>query len=264
MAAVSMSASFLKAEVVMDGLVSSWTFDSNTIDGKTVRDVWGKNHGTIFGSPSVEKGRFGEALRFDGTKDYIDCGNDASLDFERDDAFSTEAWVNIDRDAGTHMVILGKMLSSGTYKGWISFWYRGAAPNPDTIQSLLRNDNATGNYILVRTQDVLPDTEWIHMVLTYDGSSKASGVKFYVNGENVLLTIATDGLSDDIREKVNVNIGARDFGKAPFFKGLIDEMRIYSRDLTEEEVKQNFLAEGFKVAVKPGRKLALTWGEIKA
>ena len=87
----------LLADVVKDGLVSSWTFNANTIDGATLRDVWGNNHGTISGNPKIEKGIFGEALSFNGTDDYIDLGNNPSLDFDRDDAFSTEAWINPDR-----------------------------------------------------------------------------------------------------------------------------------------------------------------------
>ena len=130
-----------EAGVVTQGLVNSWTFDASTIAGNTVKDVWGKNTGTIFGSPKVDKGKFGEALRFDGSEDYVDCGDDRSLDFERDDAFSAEVWVNIDKKADAHMVILGKMLSSGTYRGW-TLWYRGKAPDPETVQILLRSDHA--------------------------------------------------------------------------------------------------------------------------
>ena len=51
-----------EADVVTQGLISSWTFDANTIAGNTAKDVWGKNNGTIFGNPKVDKGKFGEAL----------------------------------------------------------------------------------------------------------------------------------------------------------------------------------------------------------
>ena len=250
-----------KADVARQGLISSWTFDANTIAGNTARDVWGNNNGTLFGNPKVEKGIFGEALRFNGAKTYIDCGDDKSLDFERDDAFSAEVWMNVDTKAGAHMVVLGKMLAAGTYAGW-TLWYRGAAPDPETIQILLRNDNASGNFIHVRTQNTMPDTEWIHLLMTYDGSSKAAGVKLYVNGVDEPFVVVKDALSDDMRDKGSFNIGARDFGTT-FFKGLIDETRLYNRVLDEDEVTQNFNAQGFKAAVEPGGKLAATWGRIR-
>ena len=249
------------ADVVTQGLVSSWTFDANTIAGNTARDVWGNNNGTLFGNPKVEKGIFGEALRFDGSSNYIDCGDDRSLDFERDDAFSAEVWMNVDTKAGTHMVVLGKMLAAGTYAGW-TLWYRGAAPTPETIQILLRNDNGSGNFIHVRTQNVLPDTEWIHLLMTYDGSSKAEGLKLYANGVDEPFTVVKDALTDDMREKGSFKIGARDFGTT-FFKGLIDETRLYNRVLDQDEAKQNFSAQGFKAAVERGGKLAFSWGRIR-
>ena len=40
----------VKAQIVTDGLVSYWSFDEDTIEGKTVKDSWGENHGTIQGN----------------------------------------------------------------------------------------------------------------------------------------------------------------------------------------------------------------------
>lgn len=47
-----------------------------------------------------------------------------------------------------------------------------------------------------------------------------------------------------------------------FFMGIIDEVLIYERGLSEKKVQQNFEAEGF--AVNPNDKLAICWGEIKS
>ena len=78
--------------VVTDGLVSFWTFDKSDIDGKTVKDVWGKNHGTIEGNPKKVEGKVEEVMEFDGADDFVDCGSDASLDIT--DAITIQVWIN--------------------------------------------------------------------------------------------------------------------------------------------------------------------------
>ena len=56
-----------------DGLVSHWKLDGDANDSA------GSNDGTIYGAtPTV--GQIGGALEFDGSGDYVDCGNDDSLD----------------------------------------------------------------------------------------------------------------------------------------------------------------------------------------
>ena len=59
-----------------EGLVARWTFDE--VAGNTARDTAGKHHATIYGPNRVKQGR-GYALSFDGTDDYVDCGNSKSL-----------------------------------------------------------------------------------------------------------------------------------------------------------------------------------------
>ena len=87
-AAVFTYANMANARIVEKGLVSYWTFDKATIKGKTVKDVWGNNDGTIEGDPQIVEGKIGRALEFDGTGDHVNCGNDESLNFERTDEFS--------------------------------------------------------------------------------------------------------------------------------------------------------------------------------
>ena len=62
----------VKSEIVTDGLVSYWSFDEDTIEGKTVKDSWGENHGTIQGSGlKTVKGKVHEAMEFPGTGDHL-------------------------------------------------------------------------------------------------------------------------------------------------------------------------------------------------
>jgi len=71
-------------EMVTKDLVGFWSFDQTTIKGKTVNDIWSKNHGTIKGAPKSVKGKFGQALSFDGKKDLVEIPHHASLDLKRE------------------------------------------------------------------------------------------------------------------------------------------------------------------------------------
>ena len=255
------------SEVVTDGLVSAWTF--NIVDNQTVRDVWGPNHGTLMGDTKRVQGKFGNALEFDGDGDYVDCGKDESLNFERDEPFSVEAWINPDRTAGAHMIVIGKMLSFGTYRGW-ALWYRGVADQdgePNTMACILRSQNSVGNTMHGVTENTLPEEGWTHVVMTYDGSSAIAGLKCYVDGQVDALVKRSDGLSNTIKTDVSGFIGARNTEKGQvfnFFEGAIDEVRIYDKALSEQEVERNFEALGFDAAVETADKLTITWGEVKA
>ena len=79
--------SVLVLSVVLTGttkaeLVGWWRFDEGT--GTTAADSSGNgNDGTFNGDPQWVVGYFGGALEFDGSDDYIDCGNDPSLDLTK-------------------------------------------------------------------------------------------------------------------------------------------------------------------------------------
>jgi hypothetical protein len=168
------------------------------------------------------------------------------------------------------MAVYRSFPSVTPYRGW-ALWYRGAPKDQDgeqnTMALILRSQNATGNTMLGVTESPLPDRQWTHVFMTYDGSSKIAGLKCYMNAVPEPLRKRADQLSETIRTDVSVNIGARNTerGATPnFFKGIIDEVRIYNRELNEAEVVQNFEAQGFRLTVDSADKLALIWGMIKS
>lgn len=102
------------------------------------------------------------------------------------------------------------------------------------------------NAITLRSKEPVTKGEWQHVTMTYDGSSKASGVNFYLNGELVLMNIERDNLYKDIRHPADDNLGLvrglkvgarwRDRGAA---NSLVDDLKVWSRDLSQIEVKAN-------------------------
>ena len=94
-----------------------------------------------------------------------------------------------------------------------------------------------GNAIRVRTQQLIPTNSWWHVVVTYDGSSRAKGLRIHVNGELADCDIVRDNLFKNITggggEHIAIGERFRDRG---FTQGLIDEFRVFDRELTELEI----------------------------
>ncbi|HHZ92356.1 TPA: hypothetical protein EYN98_15805 [Candidatus Poribacteria bacterium] len=80
---VSILYSVSAQEMVTEQLVGFWSFDQSTIAGKSVRDVWAKNHGAIKGTPQIVDGRIGQALSFKGKTDLVEIPHHANLDLKK-------------------------------------------------------------------------------------------------------------------------------------------------------------------------------------
>lgn len=231
-------ANVAKAQYVTDGLVSYWTFDAADVDGNILKDVAGTNDGTINGSPQPVPGKLNEAFAFTGDEDYIDCGSDASL----------------------------SVTSGLTVEGWV-YWEGGCSPIAGIERSyriwIYLDDQM---YVNLATADVawaglpsaIPPTlnQWIHVAMVYDGSN----VTVYVDGVKSLDVAVTGDVAAAIHPFfIGVYLPPRPDCN---FSGMIDELRVYDRGLSENEILQNMVVEGGS-AVGPIDKLAHTWGEIK-
>ena len=95
-----------------------------------------------------------------------------------------------------------------------------------------------GNAIRVKTQNEIPVNEWLHVVLTNNGSSSASGLKIYINGEIAMV----DNIRDELYKSItggggdNIAIGQR-FRDKGFKNGTVDEFKVFDRELTKPEIK---------------------------
>jgi Protein of unknown function (DUF1553)/Protein of unknown function (DUF1549)/Planctomycete cytochrome C/Concanavalin A-like lectin/glucanases superfamily len=112
--------------------------------------------------------------------------------------------------------------------------------------------------IKVSTIERLPH-EWRHVFFTYDGSGRASGVKIYVNGAPVATRVVADTLAKStIRTTAPMQLGWRYPDKTPAQDTRYQDIRLYERALTAEEVKrvpyEDYVAE---VASRP----STTWNE---
>src|SRR5439155_7733495 len=91
-----------------------------------------------------------------------------------------------------------------------------------------------GNSLKVRARVALPTNEWVHVTFTYDGSSRAAGLRIFLNGAPANSEVLRDKLRKDITYKggePELAIGYR-FRDAGFKGGEVDDFGVYHRFLT--------------------------------
>jgi hypothetical protein len=175
------------------------------------------------GMAAYVPGRIGKAGDFDG-KRFIDAGNVADFGFE--DKFSFGAWINPKGPNGG--AILSRMTETGEVEG-----YQLRLKNGKIQVNLVKRwlDDA----IRVETERTLPPHHWYHVMMTYDGSRLAQGIKIYVNGNSEKLKVHLDDLNQNFKTQEPLRIGSGG-GRSSRFHGCIDDVRIYHGCLSSEEV----------------------------
>ena len=206
--------------------LSDWSFSCPLNGDRQFALTGGKAGEAKFSSRSklaFSDGPAGKALKLDGKEDsFLDAGQPIS--FERTDRFSYGCWVRTSGDGA----ILSKMDDNAAYRGL------------DILLSAMKVSvhlvhNWPENAVKVETQQALPKDMWTHIFVTYDGSSKASGIKVYINGRNVALDVREDRLKDTIGTTQPLRIGKRSTSSA--LKGELADVRIYPRTLRPDEVE---------------------------
>lgn len=222
-----------------DGLIGFWSLDQDTIEDATARDVFGDNHAEIIDHSGIVEARINESLELDGVDDYIqlpDMGAEAAV--------TIEAWVMVVGDAPIPGNI-GIVSHSGWAAGIIHFKINVEDP-------AIMVDKADGGNI--RSQPIERDT-WYHCVYTCDTAENK--LKLYIDGE--MVSEGTAGANP--ADLTSLRIGSEFDGR--YFFGIIDEVRVYNRALSDDEVKQNYEVESSSVVFDPSSKLAFCWGQAK-
>jgi len=217
-----------KADIA-DGLVGYWPLDEGA--GTTTEDVSGNgSEGTVYGGPNWVDGKFGSALEFDGSDDYVDCGNPNILDFGTSD-FTISAWVNSTNVGGETVVANG-----GDNSGGIRWRLRVFGTTPQIVL-----DDDVTKLDPPGSIDVT-DGGWHHILALRRGTI----IRVYVDAVEDPATTAhsesTIPADYDLSgtSQHNAYIGCltlHDTGEiAKFFAGMIDDVAIWNRALTPEEI----------------------------
>jgi hypothetical protein len=237
----ALSAAEIRYHYNRGGPVGHWRFDEGS--GQIAFDESANDNDGTLGSgtgvdsadPSWVQGKYGSALSFDGTDDYVDCGTPS---FVSDQEGTVELWVYPATADWGELVTYSKP-SSGTVDEF--HFIVDMRTNAKYARTYLYQDGTIGD---AKTPvDSLTVGNWYHIVWTSDGTN----IKIFINGvEQTLTKSGTDGLwfGDATVDADTVAIGTllRGGGPTGSFNGFIDDVRIYNYARTPEQILQDYNA----------------------
>ena len=220
-----------------------WSFDGEE-DGGLVRDTSGNGNDGRLALPGPVPGRVGQGLML-GRLAQVDCGDVGG--FTGREPFSISTWIRSDsHDMGA---VLSRMAAEHL-RGYDIF-LAGQRLHVHLIHQW------EGNALRVIALDPLETGRWHHVVVTYDGSSLASGVRLYVDGRPAPAEITHDRLTETIKTDAPFRLGARTNGD--LFRGALDEVRLYDRALTPEDARDLAAADGAALPDRLSEGLLAHW-----
>lgn len=219
------------------GPIAAFSFDQRREGKKNHRypdaAEGGKPATTVAANRAVE-GRFGQAVQLSGDDPLtLPLGN-----FTRDQPFAISLWMKTP-DRKERAVIFSRS------KAWTDAASRG-------YELLLEEGNLSaalihfspGNALRVRATEELAVDRWHHIVFSYDGSSRADGLRLFLDGE----AVATETVRDKLTRKItgggldHLVIGQR-MRDSGFKNGLVDEFLVYDRALSLPEARSLFTGD---------------------
>jgi len=205
-------------------LITWWSFDD--ISGTTINDnSANSNDATMQGNPQIVSGRINNAIGLDGD-DYFSADDSASLDFDKSQG-TIMMWVKPENPVSSVWQLFA---IDSDYEIELSI-----QPDGDLFYYPWFDSGPNQNYNLVTNP--LTD-EWKHIAVTWDYSTK--DVRIYVNGQE--MTLAVDNVPanwDTIAQTGDWHIGGSPV-KSEYFIGEIDEVKIFSRPLTQSEIEEHY------------------------
>ena len=220
------------SSTVRADLVGWWKLDDGS--GTRAIDSSGNaNHGTLQGDPQWVAGKIGGALQFNGVDDFVDVPHNENLTV--DNEVTVMAWINAERATGP---------DGATWQGILS-----KSNNPRSYSFYTRDGNtlhfSAAGFGPVSTSTITLN-EWVHVCAEVINGQ----VAFYINGEAAGLSgsgVILPGTADT----ADVVIGRTQEGANRSFLGMIDDVRIYTRALTQSEVQTAMTGEGLPAASSP-------------
>lgn len=234
------------------GIVSWWTADN------TANDLEGLNNGALVSGATFAAGEVSQAFRFDGLDDRVQVADSPSL--ELTSSLSIEGWIRITAfptPSQTH----GEILFRGDDRNGLDPYTLSVEPD-GTLDFQIASLTAA-----VELRAAVPTGQFIHVAGTLDDATGL--MRLYVNGMIAAQTQTTVRPFGDLDPASNPSIGIGNHGGAPTtphnfpFNGLIDELTVYDRALSGDEVQRiydagtagkiknaNYFASDFPTAVE--------------
>ena len=210
-------------EIFPSDLISYWKLDET--EGEIAYNSIGDNHGIFSGNPTwqPDSGQVAGALEFDGIDDYIETDYILS---PADGKFSVFTWI---KGGAAGQVIISQADGSGSGETWLGI----TASDGNLMTGLVPPPVGRFRPEPLESQSVVTDGQWHHVGLIWDGEYRI----LYVNCTEVARD--TDVQNPPKSATGGLIIGAsKSLEAGTFFSGMIDDVRIYNRALTPEEITE--------------------------
>ncbi|MFX0205050.1 MAG: LamG-like jellyroll fold domain-containing protein, partial [Candidatus Hodarchaeota archaeon] len=204
---------------------------------------------TITSPPDFQfqKSDVNNGIGLDGLNDYVNCGNDASLQIIGE--ITVEAWFKADSTGSDQGLVAKGMFFAGAAHDDYGAYALAIASNGAIYWDLYFSDGGTG--IERKGVSYLPTGglqigRWYHVVGTWDGTTNGQSIKLYVNGVKKGTNTPSSGYSQLRNPGYNLNLGRNPSGMYDYFyyDGAIDEVRILNKALSDSEIQEDYLAFG--------------------
>ena len=214
---------------VTEGLVSHFAFDGNLTDLKR-----GAAGNLKDASPSFASGPLGKVVNLTGDN-FVDAGDVANFGYF--DKFTIAAWVNAAQPSGT---LISRMTPVEEGAGYYVHLQNGRL-QVNLIKRWL--DDA----IRIESRQPLPQNQWCHVAVTYDGSRVANGIRVFIDGQPIAVDVKLDHINQSFAALTEpLRIG----GGHSYFRGEMDDVRIYDRDLDVPEVEMLSVPQAVSAILK--------------
>jgi hypothetical protein len=203
-----------------DGLLARFRLEEGALFSRLPNGVVVATHQGSH-PPVSGPGKMAEAIQLDGEGESFAA--DVSWNWDYTNGFSFGAWLRSTEKGGA---VLSKMATP--LRGF-DLLLKGGKIGVDLISQL------PDNTLQVQTKEPFPKDVWFHVLVTYDGSSHAEGLRIYVNGRQGEVEAKHDKLTGTILNSAPLRIGGRP--DSSDFAGAIDDLCFYDRCLTQQEAE---------------------------
>ncbi|MBD1395620.1 T9SS type A sorting domain-containing protein [Pontibacter sp. JH31] len=215
----------------LPGLAHYFGFDEKT-SGSYLDYVSGAN-ATCTGCPAPAASMFAGGQRFNGSSTGLQFNEIQNFQWGPNSSFTIEVWVQVNKKS-TNQVIVGRKANDGLMAWWLGVSQDGYAVF-DMQDNFGEPHNMT-DYLKVVN---LFDGKWHHLAVVRDGTNEIT--KLYVDGFRVDDRITEKRIYRANLETASpVTIGYFDVGTKFFFDGVVDELLVYKRNLSEQEMRARY------------------------
>jgi hypothetical protein len=222
-----------KVDAATDGLVGYWSLDEGTGDVAYDTSGYG-NNGSLVNAPSWTDGIFGKAVQFDGIDDCVEVPHSGILNNAN---FTIEAWIYLDEDIGNTQARIVSKQQTNAFSYSMNIFGKGLHASEGNQLVLSTGTGMT--WIHLQSNTYLANKTWYHVAATHEDTTS----KLYING--------TLDISGTTAIQTTLNLGVLTIGclhmtgynATYFFPGVIDDVRIYSRALSQAEIAGDMIPE---------------------